>query len=370
MARPGFVDGVCLVANALADMTFRVDATRDEIDAALARLAGHDRRASLSPGSRRLVGAEESGDGGLVAVVDPGQGDWLEGYAAALAALADVVPLAAGPVRSDVVAVVGMRVDRREGDREGDLAEVARFLDALGLVACPPWPSPAGVEGISLMARAGTLVATPYGREAARRLAKRTGANVVETGLPVGLAGTSAWVRRVSDSTGTRDAAEAFLAAELDWAAPRLEWVVPHMLLHRRLCLGGDGPWLAAWAEAFGEVGCRVVGALVTAGALPEECGLPLVDVVPGPDEADLVVGDHACVEAAREVGTPALERGYPNLGEHVVTARPTLGISGFLGEVEAVVNRLSLESVLKEWRYPGPGPAGPQSHTDRRAGR
>jgi nitrogenase molybdenum-iron protein alpha/beta subunit len=367
MTRPGFVDGVCLVANAVADVTFRVDAEQVGIDAALVRLAGHDRRASLAPGSRRVIGADASNDGGLVAAVGPATGDWLDGYAAALAALADVVPLEAGPVRPEVVAIVGMRVDRREGDRAGDLAEVARWLEALGLVACPPWPSPVGVAGLSPVARAGTLVAMPYGREAARRLAKRTGAIVVDSGLPVGLAGTSAWVRQIADATGTREAAEAFLASELDRAAPRLEWVVPHMLLHRRLCLGGDGPWVAAWADAFGEVGCRVVGALVTAGTLPEGSGLPVVDAVPGPDVADLVVGDHACVEAARQVGTPALERGYPNLGEHFVTARPTLGILGFLGEVEAVVNRLSLESVVQEWRHPGPGPAGLRSPPSRR---
>lgn len=370
MARPGFVEGVCLVANALADVTFRVDASRDRIDAALALLAEHDGRASLAPGSRRLVGSGESDGSGPVAAVAAKAGDWVDGHAAALAALADVMPLGAGPARREVVAVVGICVDRREGDREGDLAEVARILNALGLEVCDPWPSLVGVERLSRVARAGTLVALPYGREAARRLANRTGATFLEAGLPVGLAGTSAWVRRVADATGTRDAAEAFLAAELGLAASRLEWVVPHTLLHRRLLLAGDGAWIAAWADAFGEVGCRVVGALPTAGALPDGCDLPVLDAVPGPDAVDLVIGDHASVAAARRAGASALERGFPNLGEHFVTARPVLGIPGFLGEVEAVVNRLSLESVISDWRHPGPGPAGPQSHTDRGAGR
>ncbi len=370
MTRPGFIDGVCLVANAVGDATFLVDASRDAIDAALASLKAHDRMAVLAPGSRRVLGRDDQDDGGPVVDVGPAFGDWVDGYGAALAGLAESIPLEQGPTRPDAVAVIGVRLDRREGDRLGDLDEVARMVGALGLDVRASWPSPGGLDALSGVAGAATLVALPYGREAARRLASRTGARVVETGLPIGLDGTSAWVMRVAEATGTIDVAEAFLAAELDRAAPRLEWVIPHSLLHRRLCLGGDGPWIAAWAGALSEVGCRIVAAVLTGGSLPDSWNIPVMDSVPGPDAVDLCIGDRACVEAAIRIGTPALERGMPSPNAHFLTPSPALGIPGLLGMVEAVINRLSLETALRDWRHPGSPPEGPQSYTTRPADR
>lgn len=364
MTRPGFVDGVCLVANAVIDATFRIDASREAIDAALAGVAAHDATASVGPGSPRVLAREQAPDAPAVPVPGAVDGDWLDGWAAALAALAGSLPLAPGGPRPGSVAVVGLLLDRREADRQADRDEVVRMLAALGLDVCATWPALDGAAGMAGAGRAEVLLAMPYALDAARILAGRTGARVVATGLPIGLAGTAAWVRQVGQATGTAAAAEAFVDAELDRVAPRLEWVVPHGLLHRRLFLGGDAPGIAAWAVAFRELGCDVSGVRPSGGTLPADCGLALMDAVPTvPGAVDLCIGERGCALEAARVGVPALERGFPCPGEHFLLPAPALGFEGLAGRVEAAVNRISLATIVRHWRQPDGPSAGPPWH-------
>lgn len=364
MTRPGFVDGVCLVANAVVDVPFRIDVSRQAIDTALAGLAAHDAMASIGPGSPRVLGRGEAAGAPAVVVPVSPAGDWLDGWAAALEALAGSLPLAQGDLRPGSVAVVGLMLDRREADRQADRDEVVRMLAALGLDVCATWPAFDGTAGMVGAGRAQTLLALPHGLEAARILAARTGAHVVATGLPIGLAGTAAWVRQVGQATGNATAAEAFVDAELDRIAPRLEWVVPHGLLHRRLLLGGDAPGVAAWAEAFRELGCEIAGVRLSGGTLPADCGLAVMDAVPAvPGAVDLCIGDRGCFADAARGGIPALERGFPCPGEHFLLPAPTLGFEGLAGRVEAAVNRISLATIVRHWRQPDGPSAGPPWH-------
>jgi hypothetical protein len=364
MTRPGFVDGVCLVANAVVDVSFRIDISREIIDTALAGVVAHDATASIGRGSPNVLGRGEAPDTPAVPVPGPLDGDWLDGWAAALAALAGSLPLAQGGPRAGSVAVVGLLLDRREADRQADRDEVVRMLAALGLDVCATWPALDCTAGMVGAGRAATLLALPHGLEAARILAARTGARVVATGLPIGLAGTADCVRQVGRATGTEAAAEAFVDAELDRIAPRLEWVVPHGLLHRRLFLGGDAPAVAAWAGAFRELGCEIAGVRLSGGTLPVDCGLVLMDAVPTvPGAVDLCIGDRGCFAEAVRVGIPALERGFPCPGEHFLLPAPALGFEGLAGRVEAAVNRISLATIVRHWRQPDGPSAGPPWH-------
>lgn len=193
---------------------------------------------------------------------------------------------------------------------------------------------------------------------------------MLDTDLPIGLAGTADWIRQVAGATGSGERADALIASGLDRAAPRLEWVVPHWLLHRRLFLSGDAPRVAAWSDAFRELGCAVVGGTSEGGGTPDDAGLDWLDRMPGPDRIDLCIGGHPVVQAALAQGTPALERGFPCLGEHAVVPTPELGFTGLLGMVEAVINRLSLAAVMRHWRVKDGPPADPPPSTGRPADR
>lgn len=312
--------GALLVANAVPDLAVEVGGRpQATLQVAMGVIREHDWRTTLDQWTGRPVHLP----------VTAGVGGWEDGFAAALMALARDLPLPAGlPLDPGSVVVIGAPVDRLEADRMSDVAELSRLLRGLGVKVACVWPSGVPTTELSAAAGAGFVVALPHGRAAAEVLASRTGAVLVDAGVPFGLSGTAEWVRAVGAAIGRGEAAQALVASELDRVAPRLEWVVPLWFLHRRFGFGGDR-LLAAPFTAF----CRELGA---------EAG----DWTPG-DVVDLVVGDRHTVEMAIEAGLPHLEWGFPSPGAHALSPAPRLGFDGALAVVEAMMNRMSLCKVL-----------------------
>jgi len=290
--------------------------------------------------------------------VSPGSllGDWLDGYESVLLALARGLDLPRGRRRPGTAAVVGYLMDRNEGDHLANLAELRRLLAAAGLELVSVWLDGGPAAGLRRAAEAEFVVSLPYGRRAARAVARRTGARLLEAELPFGLPATRAFVRRVAEATGRTREAEAFLDAELRRVVPRLQWVLPHLFLHRRVAFLGDPYLLAGFCDLADDCGMTLTGAVVTARA-GHGGGRPGLAVVHEPpaeaaamlrilEPADLIVGSRVWGSMLAVAGPhplyPALvEFGFPSYEHHALLDRPFLGADGVLALVERMADCL-----------------------------
>ncbi|MBI5241269.1 MAG: hypothetical protein HY926_12425 [Elusimicrobia bacterium] len=286
-------------------------------------------------------------------------GDWLDGYASVLEAMAEGMDLGGSRPERGRVAVVGYLMDRNEGDHRGNVAELERMLRALGLEPASVWLSGRPYETLREARRAEAVLSLPHGRGAARVLARRLGVRVVEAGLPFGLAGTRRFVEALGRGFDRGKQAAAFIRRELDLAAPRLKGTVPQAFSGRRIAFAGDPHYGAAFAEFIDELGGRT-GPLLLMGAarhLPREgqeallrrpgaafepmtvdvedgrCGLGLRGV-------DLIVGNTIAFEI---MTLPAswLEFGFRCEFTHCLKDEPFLGFPGALGLAGALANEL-----------------------------
>lgn len=335
------------------------------------RLAGFLRAAAGSPGAGvvlltalpflKLTGADYSGlaaaAGERVPVADavPSsmEADWLDGYALALDALVRALgPRKTKKNRRDV-ALVGYMYDRGEGDHAGNIAELGRLLGACGLRLRCVLPSGAAFRDLSAALEAGVVVSLPYGREAAARLASASGARLVETGLPMGFAGTARWLESVCAAAGVKppsSAARLRREAALS-AAPALR-----ALANRKAAFFGD-PWLFGAFAGFAEELCMTAPFAVLA-CRPR--GLSLREVPelllfsPRAGEArealasfsgcggpDLAVGNSFWRSEGLAPGLPFMEFGFPSYGRHALSAEPFLGYEGAVRLVSRLLNTL-----------------------------
>lgn len=294
-------------------------------------------------------------------------GDWLDGYAGALEVLAAGIDLTDAKPESGAVALVGHLMDRNEGDQLANAAELERMTRALGLEPVSVWLSGRPFAHLREVRRAQTIVSLPYGRKAARLLAKRLGARLVEADLPFGLAGSRRFLEVLGRGTGREARARAFVKSELDAVVPRLEWSVPHAFENRRFAFAGDPHHAAGFAELIEEVGGRIVSTIVMGGAghLPEE-RRRFLESRPGtlfePDrarlralfaeatrgEADLLVCNSLGVRYIAP-SVPWLEFGFPSEHAHVLHDEPFLGFQGALAFLERAANELTKGLCLKE---------------------
>lgn len=275
------------------------------------------------------------------------RGGYLAGYADALETLARCLALPAARTDPRKAAVIGCLLDRNEAEDRANLRELRRMLRGAGLIPVSVWPDGGPLRGLQAAAEAGTLISLPYGRAAARALAARTGARVVELGLPLGLDGARRFVAALGEAADERKAGR-FIDVELDRAAPALEWAVAR-LLHRRAYLALDPHLLDAAAGCFEEWGLRVAGgaacgrlapalagALVrpTSGALAEDMSRAAAA------GAELFVGGSDALRLAPP-GAAAVELGFPSRGRHSLFPAPLWGFPGALRLAELLVNAL-----------------------------
>ncbi|MFA6317776.1 MAG: nitrogenase component 1 [Elusimicrobiota bacterium] len=263
--------------------------------------------------------------GRLVCPLPPSSlsGSWLDGYAAACAALAREVPLARGRGRKDTVGVVGYLFDRDEPDHRGNLAELRRLFSGLGLKLAPVWLSGSGLSRLAAIESASLIVSLPYGRSAARTLGRRLKARVVEAGLPLGLTATEDFVRTVASAAGWSRGVDRFLEREAASAVRDTREHVTRVICGRTAVLLLPDPHLArALAGLAEDLGLRTAAA-----------GTP----DPETEGAPLLIGPR------RRGAGPGIviSFGYPNYEDHPVVARPFLGYAGFRSLVETLTERI-----------------------------
>ena len=288
------------------------------------------------------------------------EGDWLDGYGRVLSSLAQTVrPAGGSPADPDSVGIVGYFMDRREADHAANIEELRTMLAALSLDTVSIWLDGGPVRDLERIGEAATIISLPYARDAARGIAARTGARLIETDLPVGIEGTLRWIREVAAWYGREKAAETFIDSRLSDLIPRLEWVVPQVFLNRRFYISAD-PFLAAGlCDMVRELGGKVTGCTVTArekhmAAIsgkfsdqsftmvfePRENELKRELEKVGGGGADLYVGSSE-LQGFFSGAAACVELGFPSITRHAIFASPLFGLRGCLHLVQRIADEM-----------------------------
>jgi nitrogenase molybdenum-iron protein alpha/beta subunit len=365
------ISGIHRVANTDLHPWKMVPARDDDVEAILAQLASYPGAGAVMITSMPMatitgldydrLDRKVSAASGKPIMNVPGNalsGDWLDGYAGALKALARAIDLGAPQPTPGTVAVVGYLMDRSEGDHRGNLAELRRLLGALDLRVAPTWLAGETVAELARVREAEAIIALPYGREAATILGERLGVPVIDAGLPFGLGGTERWLRAVASATGRADRVEALLEREIGAAMSLIEWAIPYHLVHRTLVFFGDPHLGLAVDDLAREVGLRperhfIFGRRAHARELLARYPDGQVVIDPKRNTLDrglleLASAGRADVFVTNSMGmTPLMTRsaivelGYPSFFTHALTERPFLFFRGFLATVERIINEL-----------------------------
>ncbi len=286
------------------------------------------------------------------------QGDWLDGYSDTLEAMATHLTLAPVDLREGTVAVIGHFMQRTEEDHRGNVREMRRLVESLGLELLTVWLGDEPVSQLAQVAEAQTLLALPMGRKAAELLAKRTGANVVPVDVPMGLGRTSRFLRTLAKATDRRERAEQVIDAELRATLPKLEWLVPHSFLGKRVAFSATPDLIPGFVQLALDLGMEVVhlscptrrpswlGDLAEFGPLPpvffdvskRELRGELARLADG--EADLLIGSSSVIRNLTE-RIAAVEFGFPSYTHHVLHDEPNLGYRGFLCFAQRMANAI-----------------------------
>lgn len=292
-------------------------------------------------------------------------GDLYDGYAGVLRAVLSLVDFSA-PARREGVSVVGYFHDRHEADHLANHQQLRALLGELGLSLDAVLLGGQPLSRLERVGRSGLLVALPMAHRLSDAL-EATGRQVVYTGLPMGVRGTSAWVEAVGRAAGVPAAKVAEVTGRLGDYTIRELSPLRERTLGGRSALFAETPVAVGLASFLEEVGLpvRLVGlrdrSFGGAAALAESLaaiGAPLrgdaevlgdpsfwllgsrLESLAGEQALRVVVGSAGEVAMARQSlrapeSSPAESRvatlitGFPSTGYHALAPLPTLGYGG-----------------------------------------
>jgi nitrogenase molybdenum-iron protein alpha/beta subunit len=285
-------------------------------------------------------------------------GDWLDGYDRVQRSLARQLDLSGGRPRPRRVAVVGYLHDRNEDDHAGNLRVLREMCETLGLDLAAVWLSGGRFSGLREIRDAGTILALPYGRAAARLVAQRTGADVVDLPLPFGLTACEEWLKVLGERFGVAARARAYVERMMTAIAPRLEWLIPFLFQNREVGYVGDPHLLPGFRDIVELLGARLRLAVITnrqAHAAAAGQALQGVDSLAWPKlkayvrflcrrildgELHLLVANNYGMSVPLPEAA-VVEFGFPSVYAHALYDRPFLGFPGFMAFVDTLANAL-----------------------------
>jgi nitrogenase molybdenum-iron protein alpha/beta subunit len=276
--------------------------------------------------------------------------EWLAGYEEAMLTLAKTIPLKGKKQNKKTdIAMIGNLFDRNEGDCTGNISELRRILGALSLDLKTVWFDGSGIDSLKKAGLAGTIISLPYARKAAKHLADRTGADLIEADLPIGLQGTTRFIRQISKRLNINKTAETFIEKELDQAVPLVGRMIPGYFQDRNVSINAD-PYLAeALAKSLEEIGVNIKQRIFFCSKKyfqsDERNAMfePMYTEVAGLDysEIDMVIGTSQIKNILRhsKKQVPYTELGYPSEDYHCLTSSPTFGFRGFINILNRIMN-------------------------------
>lgn len=288
--------------------------------------------------------------------------DWLEGYSDTLSALARNIPLPSAPGRADPrdVALIGYFHDRDEADHRANIHELERLLRHIGLNPLCTWLSGAPVSALQKVAQAGTLLALPYGRKAARLLAKRTGAAVIDLPLPLGPLKTAHFLETLAQAYDCTDSTQAFIRDETTGLLNDIRVPTARYLTGKQPAVFAEPFLLEGLSDCLAYVGAEPVALFCPARTVHgDEAYISRLPVAPvfmptiaqvtetlrplrESDGLDLCIGDSLFLSFAKQFDTPCVEMGFPSYFTHHLTPAPFLGYVGMRGFVERLANAIA----------------------------
>ncbi len=276
---------------------------------------------------------------------------FVTGYLDALQGLLDQLAWKSRPAKTPRVALTGYFFGRNEGDHLGNVAELKRLLAAIGARTSAVLLDGSPFAKFQRLPAPDLVVDLAGGWEGGRQLARRYGAGYLDCGLPVGLEGTAAWIRRIAEALGLAERAEKFIDRELSGLVPRLHWLLPRFFQGRSALVFADRLQLGPLARFLEELGMLITAVGCTSAGSGQEPWPQVPLQIPalrdflseaGDDgRADLIVGNSVIRQVARDFRIPVVELGYPANFHHFLHPAPFLGYAGVRVLVERMINAI-----------------------------
>ena len=275
--------------------------------------------------------------------------DWIDGYSYVLEKIAQKLELSSDKREKNTVAIVGFMFDRNEGDNLGNIDEITRLLNLLGLNVSSIWLSGSDFSSLKEIEKAEYIIKMPYAANSANIISQKTGAKIIETEIPFGIEGTKRWLMEIANELNIIEKTNQVIDNELKSIMPLFEWIVPTYFQDKKISFGGD-PFLAKMIyNSFKDLDCRFKDFIIysTSDRLLDISDNEVkfyyeLDDIDNIETVDYAIGCFNSKEFFLRIpDANFVELGFPSHSTHFFASEPYLGFKGFAMLLNRMINVL-----------------------------
>lgn len=293
-------------------------------------------------------------------------GDWLDGYFEFNKVLARDIRFKKTQKKRRSVAIVGYLYDRNEYDNIGNLNELKRIFNAIGVEIVSIWLSGGNLSDLIDVSRCELILSLGYADEAAEILSERLNIPVVKALYPLGFEQTTSLIEAVAEFFGI-ESASRFIERETSQIVRRLEPLIDLYFNRLRIGYCGDPILFNPLREALELLGARFEYAVFVNTSdksrflkpfaqkvIIEPTMSDIIDIgvdASRRDDIDLFIGNSDMSIYFIGRGKAVVEIGFPSYFSHSISEEPYLGYRGFLNLVSRIIRELRYAEVREVFR-------------------
>lgn len=173
---------------------------------------------------------------------------WLDWYSDLLFSIAKNIDIDWWKKEKTNIAIIWNLFDRWEWDCIANVQELKRIIESLGLNVVSIWLDGWKFEDILNVKNAGTIISLPYWRKAAKKIANRLDADLLELDLPFWFDKTGEFINTIWEHFKVEEKAKKFIEKELTVynKIDIIKWVIPHTFIWKKISFYWD-PYLLNW---------------------------------------------------------------------------------------------------------------------------
>jgi nitrogenase molybdenum-iron protein beta chain len=292
--------------------------------------------------------------------------DYLDGYSLVLEKLALNIEFKKVSNDKKKIGIVGYFFDRNEGEHKGNIKEIKRLLSKLGLEVVSIWLDGNKFEELLKIQEAGIIISLPYARNAAKIIANKIGAQLVETDLPFGFYQTAKWIETIGSACSIdKKKIQKIINNELQYSYEICHIPINSVIAGKLVCFTGD-PYIARSFLVFAkEIGMIVRGVFCTTLTL-KDTNVPnqnclynpiikfntskmeyekIIENLHNDKECDLLISNSLGLRLKTK-NLSILEFGYPSYNTHFLVEKPFLGFTGAINMIERIFNAIHCKEI------------------------
>lgn len=278
---------------------------------------------------------------------------WLEWYSDLLFSISKNIDITWWKPEKKNVAIVGNLFDRWEGDCIGNVIELRRILEKLWLNVVSIWLDWWNYEDILKVKDAWTIISLPYWRKAAKKIAKRLKADLLELDLPFWLDKTWEFINKIWSHFWIEEIAENFIKEELtiNNRIEIIKWAIPHTFMWKKIAINADPYILNGMISLSKTLGFSLEKIYIHGDEKHlvnnKNIELDWLKIEYWIDwswleNIDLIISNSHTNFHAWDSRMKSIQFGFPSYDYHVYAYEPYLGYRGALAFINRIANTLN----------------------------